>query len=136
MTPVPTAARRMAENILAAYRQTLEQQGLSPWGLDQASLPYEPARIKQAIITLLRGLEPGDDDFRESLLLSYVQLAAFIPAHEVVIAKAGHDAIVSGDVHHPGMAHAEQALRIISRIKLGMEALAEEARQWLAAGRE
>jgi hypothetical protein len=134
MTPPPAAAQRMAESILAAYRQALEAQDFHPWGMDAACLPCEPARIKQAIITLLRGLEPGDDDFRESLLLSYVQLAAFIPAEEVAIAKAGHDAIVSGDVHHPGMPHAEQALRTISRIKLGMEALAEEVRQWLAEG--
>lgn len=101
------------------------------FGLPESYLAYSKTQIKQAILTALSDLELDEIDFRETLIHSYLHLAQFIPDELADIATRGQEAILSGDINHPDMPIAEQALQIINHIKINMEELKLEVHDYV-----
>jgi len=93
------------------------------YGIPVSYLAYNKSQIMQAIKTAISTLEPDEIDFRETLVHSFLHLAQFIPDDQVDIVRRGQEAILSGDIHHPDLPIADQALEIINRIKSDMEEL-------------
>lgn len=119
---------KLAQKIIEEYRKTLDREGVQVHGICESALPYDRDQIKSAIIDMLEQLDEDEIDLKESLATSYIQLGLFMPDEDVMIARKGHAAIISGDIHHPEMEHAEAALKVIARMKLAIEALAKEVR--------
>ena len=126
----------LAERILKDYCQVLDLADVSLYGIPESLLQYSKTQIKQAIRTALADLRDDEADLRESLILSYLHLAQFIPDEKADITRRGQEAIISGDINHPDMQHGEAAIHIINNIKHEMESLKEEVTTYILTRHE
>jgi hypothetical protein len=67
----------------------------------------------------------------ENLKIGYQELASFIPVEDATVAAAGNAALLSGDLKHPGWAHADRASEIASENLARSRRLADELAQFL-----
>ena len=131
-----TGKIKLAERILNDYCQVLDLADVSLYGVPDSLLQYSKTQIKQAIRTALADLQNDEADLRESLILSYLHLAQFIPEEQADITRRGQEAILSGDMNHPDMQHGEEAIRIINGIKHEMEELKYEVTNYILTRHE
>ena len=131
-----TGKIKLAERILNDYCQVLDLADVSLYGVPDSLLQYSKTQIKQAIRTALADLQNDEADLRESLILSYLHLAQFIPEEQADITRRGQEAILSGDMNHPDMRHGEEAIRIINGIKHEMEELKYEVTNYILTRQE
>lgn len=131
-----TGKIKLAERILNDYCQVLDLADVSLYGMPDSLLQYSKTQIKQAIRTALADLQNDEADLRESLILSYLHLAQFIPEEQADITRRGQEAILSGDMNHPDMQHGEEAIRIINGIKHEMEELKHEVTNYILTRQE
>ncbi len=127
-----TKQLKVAEKIIKDYCQVIQVSDVTLYGLPKSYLAYQKNQIKQALIVALGDLDADEIDFKETLIHSYLHLAQFIPDEQADIAQRGQRAIISGDINHPDMPVAEEALKIINRIKAEMEELRTEVQSILA----
>lgn len=126
-----TAQIKVAEKIIKDYCKVIQMSDVNLYGLPESYLVYSKTQIKQALLTALSDLELDEVDFRETLIHSYLHLAQFIPDDLADIAIRGQEAIRSGDINHPDLPIAEQALQIINHIKINMEELKLEVHDYI-----
>ena len=131
-----TGKIKLAERILNDYCQVLDLADVSLYGVPDSLLQYSKTQIKQAIRTALADLQNDEADLRESLILSYLHLAQFIPEEQADITRRGQEAILSGDMNHPDMRHGEEDIRIINGIKHEMEELKYEVTNYILTRQE
>ena len=117
---------KLAEKIINDYGQVLQSEDTSVYAKPISRLHYSKDQIKNALLAALAELDLEEIDFRETLIHGYVHLAQFVPDEQAEIAARGQKAITSGDMNHPDMGDADEAVRIINDIKLDMEALSQE----------
>ena len=103
----------LATKVVSDYGKVLAhvQPGLQ--GMPESLLPYSKTKIRDAILMLLKHLEPDHAAVKESLARGYVYLAQFV---------ADADAALMSD------ARSEPAMRLMNRVKLDMEQALEELR--------
>ena len=131
-----TGKIKLAERIINDYCQVLDLADVSLYGVPESLLQYSKTQIKQALRTALADLHGDEADLRESLILSYLHLAQFIPDEQAEITRRGQEAILSGDMNHPDMQHGEEAIRIINDIKHEMEELKSEITHYILTKHE
>lgn len=117
-----------AEAVLRDYGSLLAQVRDQPYGIPESRLPHCKEAIKQAIQRLLLELNGRDAGLSNSLMEGYALLAQFIPDADAAVLHRGQRALCSGDPAHPDWADAQGSTRILTAIKLDMEALLHEIR--------
>ena len=122
---------KVAEKIINDYCQVIQLTDTSLYGMPESLLQYSKPQIKQAIFTALATLDVDEVDLRESLIYGYLHLAQFIPDDQADITHRGQEAILSGDINHPGLGVGDQAVKIINHIKAEMEALKSEVNTYI-----
>lgn len=120
-----------AERIVSAYGEVLARLKHVNTALPSSLLPNSKAEIKQAIQTLLWELEDVNKTVRNSLIQAYVYLEQFIADNNVEVVARGQAAIQSADPEHPDWIYADDANRIINKIKMDMEDAMQEMRIYL-----
>lgn len=121
----------MAERIVSAYGDLLARLKHVNTALPCSLLPYPKAEIKQAIQTLLWECDDMDHNVHNSLIQAYVYLEQFIDDSQVEIVARGQAAIQSADPEHPDWPYADEAHRIITKIKMDMEDAFQDMRIYL-----
>jgi len=121
----------MAERIVSAYGDLLARLKHVNTALPTSLLPFPKPDIKQAIQTLLWECDDMDHNVHNSLIQAYVYLEQFIDDAEVEIVARGQAAIQSADPEHPDWSYADEAHRIITRIKMDMEDAFQDMRIYL-----
>ena len=122
---------QQAQIIVNEYGKVLATLDGSVYGLPESSLPHAKDKIKSAIHLLLWELEGESSQVCESLAQAYIYLAQFIPDEEAAIVASGQTFLKSSDFDDEHIDEAEQAARIINRIKLEMEALLDDVRAFM-----
>ena len=122
-----------AEQIVSAYGKVLAQLDGTNYGHPLSLLPCDRDEIKSAIQLLLWELEGDDRDICNSLAQSYVYLAQFIPDNEAQIIAAGQRTLSSSNFDDDHLEAADEAARIINRIKLEMEEMILDVRKFMRA---
>jgi len=121
----------VAERIVSAYGDLLARLKHVNTALPCSLLPYPKIDIKQAIQTLLWECDDMDHNVRSSLIQAYVYLEQFIDDSRVEIVARGQAAIQSADPEHPDWPYADEAHRIITKIKMDMEDAFQDMRIYL-----
>jgi len=121
----------VAERIVSAYGDLLARLKHVNTALPFSLLPYPKTDIKQAIQTLLWECDDMDHNVRSSLIQAYVYLEQFIDDSQVEIVARGQAAIQSADPEHPDWPYADEAHRIITKIKMDMEDAFQDMRIYL-----
>jgi len=124
-----------AERIVSTYGEVLSHIKHVNTALPASLLPYSKSEIKQAIHTLLWEIDDMDHALRNSLIQAYVYLEQFIEDNKVAIIAHGQAAIQSADPEHPDWHYADEANRIITKIKLDMEDAMQDMRIYLDSSR-
>lgn len=122
-----------AEQIVNAYGKVLAQLDGINYGHPQSLLPCDREEIKSAIQLLLWELEGDEQDICNSLAQSYVYLAQFIPDDEAQIIATGQSILSSSNFDDAHLEEADEAARIINRIKLEMEEMILDVRKFMRA---
>lgn len=122
---------KQAQQIVNAYGKLLAQLDASHYGHPESSLPHDKDQIKSAIHLLLWELDGSDKTICDSLAQSYVYLAQFVPDDEAAIVARGQFFLSSSDFDESHLADADQAAKIVNKIKLEMEALIEDVRKFV-----
>lgn len=120
-----------AERVVSAYGTLLARLEHVNTALPTSLLPHPKNEIKQAIQTLLWECDEIDHNIHNSLIQAYVYLEQFIPDASVEIVARGQAAIQSADPTHPDWHYADEASRIIARIKSDMEDAVQDMRIFL-----
>lgn len=115
-----------AERIINAYGGVLARITPSVYGQPASLLPDDKDRIKQAIQVLIWELGDENEALREGLIQGYVLLAQFVVDHEAALLHRGQQIMASAEPTQEELKLADQAARIVNRIKLEMETLMEE----------
>jgi hypothetical protein len=103
----------LATKVVSDYGKVLARVQPGLQGMPESLLPYPKSRIREAILMLLKDLEPEHTTVKDSLARGYVYLAQFVP-------DADADTL-NGDA-----GRSEQAMRLMNRVKLEMERALEE----------
>ena len=131
MNPEHEENLQQAQLIVNDYGNVLASLDGSVYGLPESSLPHDKDTIKSAIHLLLWELEGENSQICESLAQAYIYLAQFIPDEEARIVANGQMFLQSSDFDDEHIDQAEQAARIINRIKLEMEALLDDVKAFM-----
>ncbi len=115
-----------AERIVHAYGGVLASITPSVYGQPASLLPCSKDQIKQAIQLLLWEVGDANENLREGLIQGYVLLAQFIADHEAETLRRGQQILETTTPAAGDLELADQATRIVNRIKLEMETLMEE----------
>jgi len=120
-----------AERIVSAYGDLMARLKHVNTALPSSLLPYPKPDIKQAIQTLLWECDDMDHNVHSSLIQAYVYLEQFIDDAQVEILARGQAAIQSADPEHPDWCYADDANRIVTKIKMDMEDAVQDMRIYL-----
>ena len=120
-----------AQQLVNAYGQVLASLDGSGWAHPRSLLPAAPERIMAAIHRLLAFLADADSPVCQSLAQSYVYLAQFVDDAEAQTVQRGQAALGSQPPDPAELPHADEAARIINRIKLEMENLLQDVQIYL-----
>lgn len=131
MTPDYEQQLRDAEKIVSAYGKVLAELDATNYGHPISLLPNHRDEIKSAIQLLLIELEGENKEICNSLAQSYVYLAQFIPDDEADTIAEGQRFLASSDFDESHIEEANEAARIINRIKLEMEDLILDVRKFM-----
>ena len=126
--PIPETEIKAAELILNDYGQVLSNTEPNGYGLPISLLPHSKDKIKDAIQLLLGVLGDDPATIKESLIQGYVFLAQFVPDEDVKLINQSYSIIQQAEPSEHELEQADNAARIINRIKLDMENLLEDLR--------
>ena len=104
----------LATKVVGDYGKVLARVQPGLQGMPESLLPYSKTKIRDAILMLLKHLQPEHSAVKESLARGYVYLAQFVPDADAALAV---DA---------GPQRGEPAMRLMNRIKLDMEHALDE----------
>lgn len=107
----------LATKVVSDYGKVLARVQPGLQGMPESLLPYSRPKIREAILMLLKHLEPEHSAVKESLARGYVYLAQFVPDAEATALQSD------------SAAQSEPAMRLMNRIKLDMERALEELRE-------
>ncbi|MFO8024243.1 hypothetical protein [Thiohalophilus sp.] len=133
MNPEYEQQLKNAEQIVNAYGKLLAQLDAGNYGHPISLLPCARDEIKSAIQLLLWELEGEDKDICNSLAQSYVYLSQFIPDDEAEVIAEGQRFMRSSNFDDGHIEEADEAARIINRIKLDMEEMILDVRKFMRA---
>jgi len=133
MNPDYEQQLKSAQQIVNAYGKVLAQLDGANYGHPRSLLPHDRDEIKSAIQLLLWELEGEDKTICNSLAQSYVYLAQFIPDEEAETIARGQHFLSSSDFDDEHIKEADQAAKIVNRIKLDMEELILDVRKFMRA---
>ncbi len=120
-----------AQRLVSAYGQVLASLDGSGWAHPRSLLPAPPDQIMAAIHRLLAFLADADSAVCQSLAQSYVYLAQFVDDEEAETVRRGQAALGAQPPDPSELPHADEAARIINRIKLEMENLVQDVQIYL-----
>jgi len=105
----------LATKVVSDYGKVLARVQPGLQGMPESLLPYSKSKIREAILMLLKHLEPDHAAVKESLARGYVYLAQFVADADA--------ALLTSD------ARSEPAMRLMNRVKLDMERALDELRR-------
>ena len=104
----------LATKVVGDYGKVLARVQPGLQGMPESLLPYSKTKIRDAILMLLKHLQPEHSAVKESLARGYVYLAQFVPDADAALA-------VDAGPHQ-----GEPAMRLMNRVKLDMERALDE----------
>jgi hypothetical protein len=107
----------LATKVVSDYGKVLARVQPGVQGMPESLLPYSKAKIREAILMLLKHLQPEHSAVKESLARGYVYLAQFVPDAEAALTS----------LTDPNQ--SEPAMRLMNQVKLDMERALEELRK-------
>ena len=120
-----------AQQLVNAYGHVLAERDVAAYAHPRSCLPAPPEKIMAAIHQLLAFLQDADPEIARSLAQSYVYLAQFVDDEEAATVARGQAAMQAQPPEPAELPYAEQAARIINRIKLEMESLLQDVQIYL-----
>lgn len=120
-----------ARDVVNAYGHVLASLGSQTIAHPASLLDHDIDEIKSAINLLLTELSPVDSNITHSLAQSYVYLGQFVTDEEAMIVEHGQAVLESSDLNPDELQYAEQSKKIISKVKLEMEALILDIQTYL-----
>ncbi len=120
-----------AQRLVNAYGRVLAGLDEAAYAHPRSKLPAPPDRIMAAIHRLLDFLEDADAEVSRSLAQSYIYLAQFVDDEEAATVARGQAAMRAQPPEPAELPYADEAARIINRIKLEMENLLQDVQIYL-----
>ncbi len=114
----------VAGKILRDYGRVLGEIEPGCAALPRSALPHPRGAIQEATLRALAMLDPTDDALRDALIRGFVFLAQFVDdadAERVADGQAQMDAMALEAGAEPQSPRAQEALRVVNRIKVEME---------------
>jgi len=108
----------LATKVVSNYGKVLARVQPGLQGMPESLLPHSKTQIRDAILMLLKHVEPEHKAVKESLARGYVYLAQFVPDSDAALLKPGTNADANP--------RSEPAMRLMNRVKLDMERALEE----------
>lgn len=133
MNPDYEQQLKHAQQIVTDYGKVLAQVDAANYGHPVSLLPHGRDEIKSAIQLLLWELEGENKAICDSLAQSYLYLAQFIPDEEAETIARGQHFLSSSNFDDEHLEEADQAAKIVNRIKLEMEELILDVRKFMRA---
>src|SRR5262249_40170988 len=104
----------LATKVVSDYGKVLARVQPGLQGMPESLLPYSKTKIRDAILMLLKHLEPEHAAVKESLARGYVYLAQFVADTDA--------AVFTSD------ARSEPAMRLMNRVKIDMQRALDDLR--------
>jgi len=120
-----------ARDVVSAYGHVLASLGSHTIAHPVSLLNHDIDEIKSAINLLLDEINEADNKITHSLAQSYVFLGQFVSDEEAMIVDRGQAVLESSDLNPDELVFAEQSKKIISKVKVEMEALVQDIQPYL-----
>ena len=122
---------QQAKEIVNTYGHVLASLGTHTIAHPISLLSHNIDEIKSAINILLNEVSGLDNNITHSLAQSYVFLGQFVSDDEAQTVVRGQAVLESSDMNPDELQYAEQSKKIVSKIKLEMEALLLDIQSYL-----